>query len=890
LDQELHPRDDRLIVAQNRRFSLTGLIGGTVATCIRWPWITIVVFALLTIASAVYTVRNFAINTDISNLISQNIDWRQREIALEKAFPARVNTILAVVDAPTPELASLAANTLTELLKARPQLFPEVRRPDGGEFFEKNALLFLPVEQLGQTLGQLEAATPFISILARDPSWRGLSQAAQAALGGVQAKQYSLDALAPIFDRFSNTFEDVAADRPASFSWQELLSNKASQPGDLRKFVDIVPQLDYTALEPGKRATDAVRQAAIPAKWNYQARVRLTGSVPISDEEFATVKEGAIVNGIGTVVIVLFILWLALKSPRIILAVFLTLAGGLAITAALGFLMVGSLNLISVAFFVLFVGLGVDFCIQYSVRYRDERYHKGKLNPALVDAGRNVGGPLALAAGATAAGFLAFLPTHYQGVSELGAIAGVGMIIAFLISITVLPALLALFDPPGEKEPLGYSSFGPADRFVERNRKWVVAGTLGIAILGLPLLYFLRFDFNPINLRSPEVESIATYLEMRQDPNTGASAINVLANSPNEAQAVAQRLAKLPEVERVMTIQSFVPDDQQTKLALIRKAAPALTRALNMKAIAPPSPRDVGDILVKTASALDAAAEPPGTGATAAKRLAEQLRKLASASDEKRSTAERAVIIPLRFKLAEMRKLLQAGPVSLDTLPADLKNVWVTADGKSRVEAFPKGDPNDNEILRTFARKVLEVEPNAIGGPISILKSGDTIVVAFIQAGLLALTTICLLLWLALRRVGDVLLTVVPLLLAGVITMELCVLLDLPLNFANIIALPLLLGIGVAFKIYYIMAWRAGQTNLLQSSLTRAVIFSALTTATAFGSLWLSSHPGTSSLGKLLALSLVTTMCAAVLFQPALMGRPRDAANADAGTNAGGRG
>ncbi len=200
---------------------------------------------------------------------------------------------------------------------------------------------------------------------------------------------------------------------------------------------------------------------------------------------------------------------------------------------------------------------------------------------------------------------------------------------------------------------------------------------------------------------------------------------------------------------------------------------------------------------------------------------------------------------------------------------------------------FPKGDPNDNETLRTFAQRVLEVEPNAIGGPISILKSGDTIVVAFIQAGLLALLSISILLWLALRRVGDVLLTIVPLLLAGVITMELCVVIGLPLNFANIIALPLLLGIGVAFKIYYIMAWRAGQTDLLQSSLTRAVFFSALTTATAFGSLWLSSHPGTSSMGKLLALSLVTTMCAAVLFQPALMGRPRD--EAEPGADVGGR-
>ena len=131
-------------------------------------------------------------------------------------------------------------------------------------------------------------------------------------------------------------------------------------------------------------------------------------------------------------------------------------------------------------------------------------------------------------------------------------------------------------------------------------------------------------------------------------------------------------------------------------------------------------------------------------------------------------------------------------------------------------------------------------------------------------------------LWLALRRITDVLMTLIPLLVAGIVTLEICVVIGLPLNFANIVALPLLLGVGVAFKIYYVTAWRSGRTNLLQTSLTRAIFFSAMTTATAFGSLWLSSHPGTASMGKLLALSLVTTLAAVLLFQPALMGKPRD--------------
>jgi len=220
--------------------------------------------------------------------------------------------------------------------------------------------------------------------------------------------------------------------------------------------------------------------------------------------------------------------------------------------------------------------------------------------------------------------------------------------------------------------------------------------------------------------------------------------------------------------------------------------------------------------------------------------------------------------------------LVVRGEAATIPLPPDLVGSWKTKEGLTRVEALPRGDPNDNETLRRFASAVLAAEPTAIGGPVSILKSGELVVRAFIEAGVFALVVISLLLWLTLRRITDVLLTLVPLLVAGAVTLEICVLIELPLNFANIVALPLLLGVGVAFKIYYVTAWRSGRTNLLQSSLTRAIFFSALTTATAFGSLWLSSHPGTSSMGKLLALSLLTTLAAVLLFQPALMGKPRD--------------
>ncbi|MBB5050643.1 hypothetical protein HNQ36_000591 [Afipia massiliensis] len=830
--------------------------------------------------AGVYSHRNFAINTDVATLISPNLDWRKREIDFEKAFPGRNDSILAVVEAPTPELSRQAAAALEKKLLPQTDRFIWIRRPGGGPFFDNNGLLFLPTPEVAKQVGQLASAAPIFDILVDDPSLRGLTGVLEFGLAGSQRGQYSRDSMAGPLNLVAATVEKVAANQPATFSWKELSSNEALTEADKRTLLMMRPILDFKALEPGGAATEAIRKAAQDANLagEYNARVRLTGPVPIANDEFATVQEGALVTHTGTVLIVLFILWCALKSSKIIGAVFITLVIGLSITTAVGLMLVGAFNLISIAFFVLFVGLGVDFGIQYSVRYRAERHEKDELSPALEKAAEYSAIPLTLAAVATAAGFLSFLPTDYKGVSELGKIAGAGMLIAFVAAITVLPALLKIFNPPGEAEPLGFKFLAPVDSFLERHRVGVVAATLGVAVLGLPLLYFLQFDFNPMNLRSAKVESVATYLDLRRDPNTGTNAVEVLAPSVAAAKEIQARLAKIPEVSRTVSLDSFIPDDQPAKLAIIRKAAASLNPILNetSRGTAPSDEENVAALKGSVDSLRRTAGDDKGPGAVAARRLADALAKLAQADKATRDRAETTFISSLNVALDQVRGLLKAQPVSAKTLPPDILADWTSSDGRTRVEAQPKGDPNDNDTLRSFAAAVLKVEPTAIGGPISILKSGDTIVSAFIQAGGWALLSIAILLWIVLKRIGDVLLTLVPLVLAGVVTLEICVLIGLPMNFANIIALPLLLGIGVAFKIYYVTAWRAGQTDLLQSSLTRAIFFSALTTATAFGSLWLSSHPGTSSMGKLLALSLVTTLAAAVLFQPALMGRPRD--------------
>ena len=858
---------------------LTSIVVSIVKACTRFAPLTVALGLILAIGSGYYTAHHFIINTDINTLISDKMDWRQRDVQFDKAFD-RDSNILAVVEAPTPELTGAAAAALEAKLKGDKTNFVSMQPLGTGEFFEKNGLLFLPVKDVADVTGQFEQAAPLIEIMAGDPSIRGLTGALETGLAGVKRGEVKLDNAARPFNLIAQTVEDVLNKGTAIFSWRELTSDKPLADSDKRAFIEFKPVINYGALEPGKNATDAIRKAALDADLpgKYQARVRLTGPIPIANEEYSTVQEGAIVNGIGTVVVVLIILWLALHSAKIIFSVFVNLFIGLSITTAVGLMLVGSLNLLSIAFAVLFVGLGVDFGIQFSVRYRSERFKNDNLIEALQEAAHRVAIPLSLAAMATAAGFLCFLPTDYKGISELGEIAGAGMVIAFLSSITVLPAILRLINPPGESEPVGYAFLAPVDRFLEEHRVAIVVGTILISLAGLPLLYFMKFDFNPMNLRNPNAESIATFLDLRKDPNTGANAINVLTHSDEDAKTIAAKLEKLPEVLRVQWLDSFVPDDQPAKLKLIAQAAKVLNPALNPDSIdAAPSDQENVDSLKSTFENLrKTAGDGNGPGAVAAKRLADALEKLANASEATRNKAQAVFVDPLNVVLDQLRNAMQAGPVTLQNLPEVLLRAWKAKDGLMRVQALPKGDPNDNENLRRFASAVLAAEPTAVGGPVSILKSGSTVVEAFIHAGIYSLLVIGILLWITLRRITDVLLTLVPLLVAGAVTLEICVLIGLPLNFANIVALPLLLGIGVAFKIYYIVAWRSGRTNLLQSSLTRAIFFSALTTATAFGSLWLSSHPGTSSMGKLLALSLVTTLAAVLLFQPALMGKPRD--------------
>jgi hopanoid biosynthesis associated RND transporter like protein HpnN len=848
-----------------------GLLPAVVAACARRKAWVLLLAALLGLASLGATLRHLGVNTDTGALFAAGLPWKQRAAEMSRLFPQNDKLIVAVVDAAVPEQAEATAAALADAVGRDTRHFSDVRRPDALPYLQDNAFLLIGLQDLQDVLQRVTDAQPFLGPLAADPSLRGLCTALGLVVEGVRSGQ-DTGGLAEAMGKFHASLDRAAAGHPLPLSWQTLLGGRLAGQAGRYRFVLAKPVLDYHALQPGGAAAAALRATAagLPTVQAGQARVRLTGQVVMDDEEFATVAEGAVAGLVGSLLLVVLWLYLAVQSWRLMLPILATLGLGLLLTTGFAALAIGTLNLVSVAFAVLFVGIAVDFAIQFAVRFRERRFATPGLEAALRDTARRSLVQILVAALATAAGFLAFAPTEFVGVAQLGIIAGVGMLIAFACTLTFLPAMLALCRPRPEAEEVGFSALRPLDPAVRRFR-WPVLALFGaLSAAGAVAALGIEFDGDPLHTKDQRTEAIRTLRDLMQDPVANPYTIQVLAPSQAAAQAAAQKLASVRGTGRVLTLLSFVPTHQAEKLALIEDAAQILNATL---APSPPRPIDEASLRQATrrlAASLDGIAgrlrpDDPLLAIDA------DLHRLAVAPGPVLLAANAALTRFLPDQLARLRRGLAARPVTAADIPATLRAEWSLPDGRARVQALPAPSVQGAAALRAWVTAARRLVPQATGAAPGIVASADTITGAFGSAAMLALCAIALILALTLRRALEVALVMTPLLVSGLLTALVLRLSGLDLNFANIIALPLLLGVGVSFNIYFVMNWRAGSTRFIGTATARAVIFSALTTSTAFGSLALSAHPGTASMGVLLLISLACTVVTTLLFLPALL-------------------
>ncbi|MCZ6897088.1 MAG: MMPL family transporter [Betaproteobacteria bacterium] len=850
------------------------------------PWILLV--ALLTaVTCTIYISRNLGMNSDTTDMLAEHLPFRVNMKHYNKTFPQEMASLLLVLDAPTPEQAYAAAGLLSARLKEDPINFQDVYAPNVDSFFVHNSLLYESIPELERIADHMASAQPLIAHIARDPTLHTFASVLTGAIEELR-KGRSLE-LGPLLNSLSATLNARLSGVPRILSWQTLFRG---EPQKIRyqEFVMVKPKQDFTQLYPAERSISAIHVAAtdIGLTNDSPVRMRITGEVALADEELNSSLRGMEYAGIITFVMVVMVLFFAMRTIRLILAVLLCLMLGLILTAAFATAAIGHLNIISIAFAVLYIGLGADFAIHFLLRHQEVLEKSLSAKAAMYKAGGVAGGALTACAITNAIGFYAFITTDYSGVAELGVISGTGMLISLLVTLTIGPALLRYIPKQPElKSGINFS----LNRILEISFKWhkltYVTFLVGL-LAAVALLPQIKFDYNLLNMQDPKGEAVNTFKELLSEVENSPWYVAVLASNREETDLLVGNLTKLPEVKKVVTIFDFVPEEQEKKLPLI--AEMALTTGPIM--LSTPSSEKSEQVsakqrkaLYKLSTTLDRfiTEQPDHPVLTSARTLRNSLATLFDHLNNKNikdrnkllHSVDNDLLVTLPTSLRRMQNAIEASSTfSENDLPISLSSRWHSRAGEYKIAVYPAEDINDNEALKRFVRAIQQVAPQATGAPMVSLEAGEAVVKAFVQAFSLALVGIVIALLILLRSVKHTLLVLIPLLLSSIFIGVFTVLLNMPFNFANIIALPLLLGIGIDSSLHMVHRSRNDKLTseaLIQTSTVRAIFYSALTSLVAFSSLMFSSHQGTASMGILLTMGLTFTLICTLVILPVLL-------------------
>ncbi len=851
-------------------------------------WVLMVAL-MVAVASGFYISRYLGMNTDTTDMLSEELPFRVNLKHYNKTFPQDIETLLIVLNAPTPEQVRLAAEQLAEQLQRDNDHFSDVYAPRVDDFTARNGLMYQSLPELERITDSLAAAQPLITRITRDPSLAAFADVLTGAVDEL-SKGRNIE-LRPVLEGVNATLEARLNNTPRALSWQTMFSGEA-QKNTYQELIVVKPRLDYSQLFPAEESIAALHAAArsVGITDGGPVQLRITGEVALAEEELNSSLRGMEYAGIITFILVGGVLYFAMRTAGLIFNVLICLLMGLILTATFATAVVGHLNLISIAFAVLYIGLGADFAIHFLLRYREVLENGQPASTAIHVSGGDAGAALTACTITNAIGFYAFMPTDYSGVAELGIISGTGMIISLLVTLTIGPALLRYWPKRPPKQVVTGNSVGKVLEFSLKWHKLTYALTLAATIAGIMLLQQVRFDYNLLSMQDQQAETVKTFRELIAEPDLSPWHVAVLAGNAEETGQLAQRLQQLPEVSKVVTVLDFVPNEQDEKFSLIKE----LALTVGPIAAPPQAGQENGNqlaqqyqSLVNLITTLDRfmTAHPEHPVFSVMRSFHASLSRLRTQLDgadtEARGKLLHAVeedwLAMLPLALQSLRKATQAEPFDMNDLPQPLRERWYSQAGEYRLAVYPAEDLNDNDALRRFVRSVQQVAPQAIGVPVISLEAGEAVVQAFIHAFSLALIGVVVILLVLLRSIRYTLLVLLPLLLSSLFTAALTVVLDVPFNFANIIALPLLLGLGIDSSLH--MVYRSLNNEmvsevLIHTSTARAIFYSALTALVDFASLMLSSHQGTASMGVLLTVGLALTLICTLVILPVLLRSP----------------
>jgi hopanoid biosynthesis associated RND transporter like protein HpnN len=628
-------------------------------------------------------------------------------------------------------------------------------------------------------------------------------------------------------------------------------------------------------LAPRSEAIDVLRRLIADLRLRYpDTQIGLTGLPVMENDEMRASQQSMLWASVLSFAGVALVVVIGFGGVRHALVANLVLLIGMAWAFGYVTLTIGHLNILSVTFTVTLIGIGIDFGTYYVARYMQLRRQKRSCAEAIVETSQAVGPSISTGAITTAIAFFAAGLTSFTGVAELGLIAGGGLILCALAQLVVLPASLYLMDrgrrEPQIPEPVPVHAFvGP----LMRTPRLIVA--LGIAAtalcaVGLPKLWY---DHNLLNMQPTGLESVELERKLLAESDQSVWYALSMADTREELLARKARFLTLPSVERTEEIVSLLPVDHAVK-------KPIITRIHNMLRELPERPPLIAvdtleDLGITLAQAQDVVAH-AADGRIAARNL-ELIRNTFRGMQTADCYAELSqfqqnMAGDLLSRLHSLREVSNPEPPQLADLPASLVDRFVGHNGKHLLKIYGRGDIWNIDSLKQFVSDVRSVDPRATGNPLQAYEAATEMKRSYELAALYALIVICVVLWIDFRDARYVFLATFPLVLSLVQTFGLMGLLDIPLNPANLIALPLIVGIGVDYGVHIVHNFleQPGRYRITPATAI-AVAVDSLTTIIGFGSLMIASHQGLQSLGRVLTLGITCCTITSLVTLPAIL-------------------
>jgi hopanoid biosynthesis associated RND transporter like protein HpnN len=865
------------------------------------PRLILALALLFSALSVIYTIRNMTFLTGRDDLMPRNAPFQVDYRAYRAEFGDQ-EEIVAAIESDDAVKSTKAADALYAALGKEKDVFREVFYPGGLPFFRNNGLLFMPLDDLKNLRRTLTMAAPVLKDLAAAPSVQTLFTSLTGQIdsylksgdpAALESLTFMLTTLDKGFKGFDGKTSGLTMD---SF----LKGNGGGAPSMLenagkQQVITMLPVKDETSFVASEKSIKAARKVLsdILKKPEFKGvSGGLTGVPVLEYEEMATSQRDLEIATILSLSLTVILLLFAFRGLLNVIAAMVSLIVGICLSFGFATLAIGHLNILSMVFAVMLIGLGIEYGIQVVLRCQEE-LRNGATGLDAIETGLTANiRSIIMAAATVALAFATFAFTDFKGIAELGIIAAGGVFICVLATFTVLPAMLVLLERFRKPTPVPFDSAQGANAVGARfhtifvKPKSVIAATLLLCAICLYPTLTMRFDYNLMNLQAKGLQSVEyAYKLMRSKENSGYFAV-VTARDRAEAEQLTKKLEALPAVDHVVSTLSFVPDHQAEKLAELAalRAVMADVKPVpyeeNLQVMALPAVfenfRDRVEKLKNELSDRKAPeAQPVGAFLTTLDGFFKTLEK------EKDKNAlgmlrdfQGSMFAELPDKLAMLKESFSGSEIRESDVPPELLKRFVGTSGKLLLQVAARKEIFEREPLQEFVTQVKSVVPSATGEPVMVYESLSVLRSAYLKAFIYAFIGIAMLLLINFKSIRYALLGSLPLAAGLLLMVGGMRLIGITFNSANIIVLPLILGVGIDSAIYILNRYRQGDESpgkVVASSAGVGVFLNALTILFSFGALMVAHHQGVFSIGAVMSLGMVASVAAFLIFLPALL-------------------